>query len=450
MTPKQQWVELVKAAHTVLILTHSNPDGDALGSSLALKLGLEKLGKDVTLAAAPGLPEHLSFLPAFDKISTDLSLQKDLLLIVDESQAKVGNVSLKRVSETKLMIVVTPKDGLLTPGSIRIEEGSFDVDLIIALDCADTDRLGSFYEQNTSLFYDVPVINVDHHPGNTNFGKVNIVDLTASSTAEILVSLLETLGKDVPGLLDSDIATALLTGVTTDTDSFQNGNTTPKSLTVAAQLVAAGGRQQEIVKRLYKTRTLSTLRLWGRALSYIKEDRPLMFAWSVLSKADFVAAQAVYDEAGGVIDELLKTAADMNFVLLLKEKDGALHGSFRSTNPSVDVSAMARIFGGGGHTQAAAFKIENASVASKEIEVINRLRAHLNGTDQTPEQPAPQPEIPQEAPEPVQQLAVPAMEPVAQQPAPAPQPKPQPQAPKPAERPAQAPQPERRTFRIQP
>lgn len=378
-TPKQQWVELVKNAKNILILPHTNPDGDALSSALALKLGLEKIGKEATIAVGSEPPKTFDFLPRYSEIQQNVNFPKDLLVIVDESQAKVGNVNLKRLSETKLMIVVTPKDGLLTPANIRVEEGSFKVDLVIALDCADLDRIGLAYEQNPALFYDVPVVNIDHHPGNTNFGRVNIVDVISSSTAEILVSLLETLGKDVPSMLDADIATCLLTGVTTDTDSFQNSNTTPKSLTVAAQLVAAGARQQEIVKRIFKTRSLSTLRLWGRVLSYIKEDATLKFAWSALSKADFVAAQASNDESGGVIDELLKTASGMNFVLLLTEKEGNLHGSFRSTTPTVDVSALARVFGGGGHVQAAAFKMENATIAQKEMEIIKQIRAHLTG-----------------------------------------------------------------------
>ncbi|MBU6389427.1 bifunctional oligoribonuclease/PAP phosphatase NrnA [Patescibacteria group bacterium] len=395
MTPKQQWSELVKNAKTVLILPHANPDGDALGSALAMKIGLEKLGKEVTLAVSGQLSQSFNFLPHFATITTDASLQKDLLIVVDESQARVANVSLKRAAENKLMIVITPKDGLLTETNLHIEEGSFNVDLIIAIDCADPERLGDIYEENSSLFYEVPVVNIDHHPGNTNFGKVNIVDLTASSTAEILVSLLETIGKETPDMLDPDIATCLLTGITTDTGSFQNNNTTPKSLTVAAQLVAAGGRQQEIIKNLFKTRTLSTLRLWGRALSYIKEDQPHKFAWSILNKADFVAAQAKPEEASGVIDELLKTASGMDFVLLMTERDGGIHGSFRSTNPTVDVSALAALFGGGGHPQAAAFQMANATLAQKEMEIIHRLQAHLNG-----EKPAsPLPSEPELAPQ---------------------------------------------------
>lgn len=377
LTPKQQWIELVKNSKSILLIPHHRPDGDSLGSALALKLGLEKLGKLVTIAGSNTL-ENYSFLPGFNNAVKPISIQKDLLIVLDETQAKVGNISLKRISENKLIVVVTPKEGLLTPANIRIEEGSFNTDLVIVLDCANPNLIGPLYEQNPNLFYEVPVVNIDHHTGNSNFGKVNLVDITASSTAEILVSLLETLGKDVPGILDADIATCLLTGIITDTNSFQNSNTTPKSLTVAAQLVAAGARQQEIIKQLYKTRSLSTLRLWGRALSYVKADPALRFAWSVLTKADFAAAQAAPEESSGVIDELLKTVSDTDFVLLLAERDGHIHGSLRSVNPAADVLRIAEVFGGGGHPAAAAFQIPNAQLAQKENEIIEKIRATLN------------------------------------------------------------------------
>lgn len=388
LTPKQQWSELVKNSRSILVVTHHNPDGDAAGSALALKLGLERLDKEVTVVASGEADQPLSFLPRFTALTEAVSLQKDLLVVLDESQAKIGNVALKRVAENKLIVVITPKQGTLTPANVRIEEGTFTFDLIICADCANLDRIGSFYEENSSLFYEVPVVNIDHHAGNTNFGKVNIVDLAASSTAEILVSLLETVGKDVEGgIIDEDIATCLLTGITTDTGSFQNSNTTPKALTVAAQLVAAGGRQQEIIKHVFRTRNLSTLRLWGRALSYIKEDASLHFAWSSLSKADFVAAQANQEESSGVIDELLKTARDMDFVLLLSERDNGVHGSFRSINQSCDVSKLAQAFGGGGHPQAAAFFKPDASIKQDEQGIITELRGVITGKKEQPESP---------------------------------------------------------------
>lgn len=387
LTPKQQLVELVKQASSVLVLTHAHPDGDALGSSLAFKLGLEKLGKQVTVAAGGKIPETFSFLPGFESLENEFVANKDLLVIIDESQTKVGNVSLKRISDTKLMVVVTPKDGVITPANVRVEDGSFRTDLVIVLDCSDLERMGGIYEQNPSLFFEVPVVNIDHHPTNTNFGKINLVDVTASSTAEILVSLLETLGKDHPGMIDASIATCLLTGITTDTGSFQNANTTPKSLTVAAQMVAAGAHQQEIVKRIFMTRSLAQLRLWGRALSYIKEEANHKFAWSVLTKADFVAAQASSVETDGVIDELLKTAEGMDFVMLMYERDGGLKVSLRSVQPQVDVSVIAVHLGGGGHVQAAAFFLPDKTIAQNEQEVIGQIREFLEGRKPAGAQP---------------------------------------------------------------
>lgn len=378
LTAKQQLVELIKTAKDILILPHHNPDGDALGASIALKLGLEKLDKIVTIAVTGEIADVYSFLPHFETIEKDLNINKDLLIFLNETQAKVSNISLKRVADNKLMIVVTPQSGTLTKSDVFVESGTFKCDLIIALDCSEIERLNSIYENNPSLFYEVPLINIDHHPGNTNFGKVNIVDAAASSTSEMIVSILETIGKDVPGIIDNTIATCLLTGVITDTGSFQNTNTTPKSLTVAAQLVAAGAHQQEIIKRLFKTKPLSTLRLWGRALAYIKEDRERGFAWTTLTKADYVASQATNEESGGIIDEMLKTASGMNFVLLLSEEDGDLHGSLRAINPSVDVSKIAVQFGGGGHPHAAAFTIKEGVVAENEQDIINNIRTYLD------------------------------------------------------------------------
>ncbi len=380
LTPKQQLTELVKKSKSILLLTHNHPDGDAVGSAIGMGLGLRKLGKEVYVVA-PGNPTGpFDFLPSFDLLTQELNIQKDLLVVLDESQAQIGNISLKRVAENKLVVVITPKGGTLTASNVRIEDGSYNIDLIICLDCSNLERLAHLYDENSSLFYEVPVVNIDHHADNTNFGKVNIVDITASSTAEILVSVLETIGKEIPGIIDADIATCLLTGITTDTGSFQNQNTTPKSLTIAAQMVAAGANQQEIVRRIFRTRNLSTLRLWGRALSYIKEDTDRSFAWSVLSKADFVAAQAKPEEASGVIDELLKTASNMDFVMLISERDGSLRASLRAINPSRDVSKIAQLFpGGGGHPMAAAFSLPDKSLKDYEHEIIATIRTHLDG-----------------------------------------------------------------------
>ncbi len=376
LTPKQQLSELIRTSKSILLITHEHPDGDALGSLLALHHALTKMGKKVTSAVDGDIADYYQFLPGINQIEREFSSNKDLLIMVDESQAKVGNVSLKRLGENKLMIVVTPKDGILVPENFLIEDGSFDFDAIIAVDCSSKERLGALADRCADLFYEVPLVNIDHHPGNTNFGKINLVDIAASSTAELLVAILEMVGRD-QGLITEQVATCLLAGIISDTSSFQNSNTTPKSLTVAAQLVAAGGKQQEIVRELFKNRSLAMLRLWGRALSYIKEDAPHRFAWSTLSKADFVASQATPDMARSLIDELLKTAQGVDFVLLLTEEDGSVVGNLRSVKPTADVRQLAVSFGGAGHAQAAGFTLEDAKIQEKEQEIISQIRQLL-------------------------------------------------------------------------
>ena len=184
---------------------------------------------------------------------------------------------------------------------------------------------------------------------------------------------MESLAREKP-LIDEDISTALLTGIITDTGSFQNANTTPKSLTVAAQLVAAGGRQQEIIRHVFKTKPLSTLKLWGRILEKVRLDETNRFLWSKISRADFIESGASDTETSGVVDELLKSAPEIDFALLLAERSDGVHGSLRAVAPGADVSALAKLFSGGGHQAAAAFQMYGATLADKEEEILGKIR----------------------------------------------------------------------------
>lgn len=374
LTPKQQTIELVKGAQKILILSHINPDGDALGSMLALVLVLKKMGKEAVAVSTSVLAENLHFLPTKDNLTSTFSGTKDFIISVNTSKTKVDKLGYKNiVEENKLNIVVTPVSGLFRPEDVTFTYGSYKYDLIVVLDSPDLDRLGAIYDDNTELFFETPVVNIDHHPGNDHFGKVNWVDLTATSTAEILVALIESLGRDKP-LLDADIATSLLTGIITDTGSFQNANTTPKSFTVAAQLVAAGARQQEIIKWIFKTKSLSTLKLWGRVLENVQEEKESRFIWSAISRVDFANAGADDSASSGVLDELLKTAPGIDFAVLLSEKNDGLHGSFRAAKAGVDVAEIVRIFGGGGHEAAAAFNLVGETLESRGRDVIQKIR----------------------------------------------------------------------------
>ena len=180
-----------------------------------------------------------------------------------------------------------------------------------------------------------------------------------------------------------------MTGLIYDTSSFQNINTTPKSLTVAAQLVAFGGRQQEIIKNLYKTKALSTLKLWGIILSQVKEDSSHKFLWSSVSHEDLVKVGADESALSGVVDELLKSATDVDFVLLLSERQNQVHGSLRAIAKGVNVAEIAESFSGGGHEVAAAFRYDGSLKESeaKILDKIRQLRAKSSDGKETPEPP---------------------------------------------------------------
>lgn len=369
---KQQVVEIIKKSQKILLLTHKNPDGDAIGSILALTLSLQKLGKEVTAVCNDTPGELFKFLPRIDLLSKVFSGSRDFVITLDTSKVKADKIMYKS-AEGKLNIYVTPLEGKFAKEMLSSTEGGFCYDAIIVLDCTDLERLGAIYENNPEIFYEVPVVNIDHHAGNDNFGKINFVDLTATSTSEMLVSILESVTGD-PKFIVEDIATLLLCGIITDTNSFQNTNTTPKSLTISAQLVASGAKQQDIIKNIYKTKPLSTLRLWGRALSNLHDERDHSFVWTELYKKDYLEVKASETESSGVIDELLKTASGVDFALLLSEKNGDVHGSLRSTSQTKDVSEIARLFNGGGHTMAAAFQINNTSLEKSSSLIIEKVK----------------------------------------------------------------------------
>jgi len=376
LSPKQQVVEALKNSQRILLLTHKNPDGDAVGSILALYLSLKKLGKDVVAVCNDPAPSVFEYMSQIKDISQNFTNGRDFVISLDVSQIKADKIMYKVVGD-KLNIIVTPAKGNFTPEMVSSTSGSFNFETVVVLDSTDLDRIGSPYEKNPEVFYEIPVVNIDHHAGNDFFGKVNLVDLTATSAAEILVSVLESLTGD-PKFMNEDIATALLAGIITDTNSFQNTNTTPKSLTVAAQLVALGARQQDIIKYVYKTKPLSTLRLWGRALSNLRDEKDYRFVWTEIHKKDYLEVGAAESESGGVIDELLKTASGVEFALLLSEKNGDVHGSLRSTSKSKDVSLIAKLFDGGGHPMASAFQLPKTTLEQSANSIIQKIKEHQN------------------------------------------------------------------------
>lgn len=372
LTPKQQALELINKAKRVLLVTHEKPDGDALGSITSLSLVLSKLGKSITAVSLGQIGPNYQFIPKTEDLTKELSALRDFIISVDCITASADKLAYN-FQDGKLNIVITPKTGNFKPQDVSFGEGNFQFDLIIVLDSADWDQVGQLYADNTKLFQTVPVINIDHHSSNDYFGTVNLVDLTAASTTEILVGIIEALGNS---LIDEDVATSLLTGIISDTGSFQHSNTTPKALTIAAQMVGFGARQQEIIKNLFKTKAYTTLKLWGRVLSQLQYDPVHRLSWTIVPNNFFVETGALPDETGGLIDELMTSVPGADVVVLVSEKENrVLSGSIR-TKKGVDATEIAGLFGGGGHPGAAGFKLVDVGIEQVEPIIINKIKAH--------------------------------------------------------------------------
>ena len=317
---QKQIIDLVKRSQKILVLPSAPIDGDSIGSALSLYIILKKLKKEVTVVCSENLPDVLNFLPKIQVLGQKLMSSKDFIITLDTRRVQVEQVK-SVVEENKFHVVVTPKEGRFSENDITFNEGQEEYDLIFTVDTGELKQLRKTYEENMDMFHDIPVINIDHHISNEHYGKINYVDIMSAASTELLLPLFEKMEEEFEvELIDEDVATLLLTGIITDTGSFQNSNTTPKAFAHAAQLIAYGARQQEIIQHIYKTKELSQLKLWGRVLSKIQTDEKYKIVWSGVTQQDFRDTESEETQTGDIIDELMTNAPGAEVVLLLKEK----------------------------------------------------------------------------------------------------------------------------------
>jgi len=317
--PRNRAIHLIRSSEDVLLGTHLRPDGDGLGSLLGLALALEKLGKRVARLCADSPPAAYAFLPTSEQISPD------------------------------------PPD--------------WRADLGIVVDCDGISRVGAL----EPVFLSLPrLIDIDHHAGGRTFGHVQIIDGTAGACAEIVFDLLHDL--NVP--LDEQIATCLYTGVLTDTGRFCYANTTPTTLSIAGELVRAGANPNVVARKVYAERSISATRLLGVALSHLTPDLDGQVVSSALIRADFAATGAASADTEGIIDHLRAIGGPRVALLFVQNENDDVRVSFRSDG-SIDVSAVAQSFGGGGHAVAAGCTCTGA-VEDVRGRVLAALKAKLD------------------------------------------------------------------------
>lgn len=367
--------DLLSKHQRILVVPHANVDPDGLSSALACYQLLRALGKEVTVICPDTLPESLKFLPGFEQLTQNVDEQQQFVITVNLEDGVEVDKLRYTVEDRKVNIIVIPKKGAIRSNQISFGEGEKPYDLIIVVDTADLALLGSLYTEHVNLFSSVPMLNIDHHISNTRYGQLVLLDSTAASATEVIYGLM-TQSPEWSSLLTPDMATLLLTGLITDTRSFQNPNTTPRSLEVAAELLEKGARQQEIIQHIYKTKPLSTLKIWGRALNKIQIDPGAGIVWSQVSKEDLQEMGASSKETHGILDELISTIPDADVhVLFTETEDGGLKASLRSS-AAIDVSRLAgETYGGGGHARASGFKVKTFSNFSLQVlECVQKLK----------------------------------------------------------------------------
>ena len=371
-----QFRKTLDNAQNILLVTHKNMDGDGLASMLVMKDLLVKFGKQVTSFSADQVPESFSFLPGVSSVVSTLPSSNDFVVSLNCKTTQIEKVRYSQ-DGSQLNIVVTPKNGTLYSEDLTSYKALSKYDLIIVLDSGDLEHLGKIYEENTDMFFSTPVVNIDHHISNSGFGQLNIVDVTVASTTHIVYEIIKQLVDNVQEFMTPEIATLLLTGLIVDTGSFQHANTSPRSLEFAADLIEYGAKQQEIIQNIYKTKPLSTLKLWGRILTKIKEDKIRKIVWSTITKSDLLETGATPHEAEGLIDELMTNAPGAEIVVLLKDSfDGVMSVSLRSTSVTIDTLPISRHFGGGGHKQASGFKQTGSDFHKFETDVIEFIESY--------------------------------------------------------------------------
>lgn len=315
---EEQILGLIKQNSSVLICLPEDPSTDAIAAGLALLSGIEKLGKrGKVVSHGFKLPQNHSFLPKSEEVFSDISTLRKFIISVDVSTVPVEELSYS-IENNSLNIYLTPKDGHFSAKDVTTSDGNYGFDMIIVLDSPDLESLGAIHERNAEFFYHTPIINIDHSTANDHFGQVNLVNVTATSTSEIVFELMKEWGENI---LDEYIATNLLSGMITKTKSFQSGSVTPRSLAIASHLISQGARREEIVKNLYQSKKISTLKLWGRALSKLEHDATHGIAWSVLTQEDFASTKAQPEELHDVIDELIINTPEAKHVFLVTEHE---------------------------------------------------------------------------------------------------------------------------------
>lgn len=287
---------LIEKSQNILIAPTQEMQGDILGSALALFFTLRKLEKNVNVLQEK-IPEKFQFLTQLPLINS-----QNFIISINGSEKEISQMRYEK-NEEGLKIYLTLNKGEISAQDISFSNFSQNPNLLITLGASSLENIGGFFNQNSRLFYETPILNIDNQTFNENFGQVNLIEMT-SSLSETITKLIRTMENAGKPLLDENIATCLLTGIVCSSQNFRNSKTGPQTFETAALLIEKGADHQKIIKHLYRQKSVSQIRILGKILEKLNFDEKKGLYFAALTKKDFRDCTALPKDLSSAVEEL--------------------------------------------------------------------------------------------------------------------------------------------------
>lgn len=315
----QQANSIINKASSLLLIVPAKASHDSLASMIAIYLSLQPTSDSnnsqlIDEVSPSHLPHTLQFLAGSAQIKTEPTLQPEIVIDIIDSLA-VNNIRQEELNGSLRIHLSFAPSTNITKDQIEISIRALPYEAVIVIGASDLEELGDTFTKNADFFYNTPIINIDHRAANEHFGTVNLVDVTASSLAEIAYNLI----LDRNNSINPEIATALYAGIVSGTDSFQRPSTTPRSFQIAAKLIEQKANREDVIQHLIKTKPLKLIKLIGSIYARLRNEDHTKLYWTVLEATDFIESGATAYDIPAAMQELTNNIAGFNAAFLLYE-----------------------------------------------------------------------------------------------------------------------------------
>ncbi|MEO6077663.1 MAG: hypothetical protein ABIP54_02660, partial [Candidatus Andersenbacteria bacterium] len=318
----QQALAVIARSSNIALFVPEKPSIDAFSSMMALALALSTDTEKTIYTISPThVPAELQFLPGSSQVAMKPDVQPTLIIDIAHVSAASNIEQFSTKGGMKIQVSL-PSDTDMSADMIETHIRQLPYDCAILFGASDLADLGTLFNQFADLFYNIPTINIDHKPTNEYFGTINMVDITASSIAEITHELITALRADA---ITQDVATALYAGIVGATESFQKPSTTPLAFQLAAELMGKKAQTDVVIQHLVKTKPLSLLKIAGRTYARLRHDEHGQLFWSILRTLDFQESHAEESDIPLIMHELTNNISGYNAAFILHENETKEH-----------------------------------------------------------------------------------------------------------------------------